>query len=366
MKNLAVFRTYIMTVLVIAASFNYAQDSSKIIILSNDVGLIVDSVERNEYKILPLFEDNFISAFFYMGSDNQYYCNVKLQSGNFVKDSVINLNYFSIRNTAVRIQNLESQKRGDKSFNIQNVELKFADSKEVKNLTYEQNKIKIENTNSQLPTNKLDLDYATIIGRDFEFGLSAGIVYNSATFDGLNKIFNLLEENIPEEPYNIPLSAYTFSASPLFRFSSIVIFKNSLIGEVEYSLSKRNNVYSNLDYKTFAISFSYVIPLLKNPYPFVTLGYSASKFTVVKNYNALVNDRQGRLESITLDGNAKGFNISLGLMYNLISEFGVSLYANYKFYPEINVNQQVFWQIQNLPKVDLKGIELGMSLYLRM
>jgi hypothetical protein len=145
----------------------------------------------------------------------------------------------------------------------------------------------------------------------------------------------------------------------------MVIFRNTIIGELEYSLSLHNNNYSNLDYKTFAISFSYVIPLLKNPYPYVTLGYSASKFSVIKNYNVRVNDRQGTLESITLDGNANGFKFSIGLMYNITSKFGVGLFANYKFYPEVKVNQQSNLQIEDIPKVDLKGIELGISLYLR-
>ena len=72
------------------------------------------------------------------------------------------------------------------------MELRFADGEDVKNLAYEQDKIKIEKTNSlslnrKLPTNRLDLNYSEIIERDFEFGLSAGIMYNSATFDGLGK-----------------------------------------------------------------------------------------------------------------------------------------------------------------------------------
>ncbi|HEX9252440.1 MAG TPA: hypothetical protein VF870_09365, partial [Ignavibacteriaceae bacterium] len=76
MENLKVYINYIIIVLVTAVSFSYAQDSSKIIILSDGIGLLVDSLERKEYEILPIFEDNFISAVFYLGSDNQYYCKV--------------------------------------------------------------------------------------------------------------------------------------------------------------------------------------------------------------------------------------------------------------------------------------------------
>jgi len=126
-----------------------------------------------------------------------------------------------------------------------------------------------------------------------------------------------------------------------------------------------DNNYSNLDYKTFAISFSYVIPILKNPYPYVTLGYSASKFSVVKNYGVLINNYQGRLESITLDGSTEGLKTSIGMMYNFTPGFGVNIYANYKFYPEVAVNLQGYFQGQDVPTVDPNGIELGISLYLR-
>lgn len=370
MKNLHVYKNFILIAFIFLVSLSYAQDSSKIIILSKDIGMIVDSVERKEYEIFPSFAENFLNSVYYLSPDSQYYCSVKLKSGDSVIDSVINLSYNSIRSTAVRIQSLESKKKGNKDFDVQKVELKFADGEDVKNFAYEQNKIKIEKTNSlslnrKLPTSRLDLNYGKLIERDFEFGLSIGIVYNSATFDGLDNIFYLLEENIPEEPYEIPPSSYTFSASPLFRFSSMIIYRNIIIGEVEYSLSFHDPDYSNLDYKTFAISFSYLSSIFNNPYPYVTLGYSASKFTVVKNYNARVNDRQGTLESITLDGNVKGIKISLGMMYDFTSKFGVNIYTNYNFYPEVEVNQKESLQIQEIPTVAINGVELGISLYLK-
>ena len=120
---------------------------------------------------------------------------------------------------------MESKKKGETNFNIQNVELKFADGKDVKNLALEQSRIILDNKKPllnlrKLPINRLDLDYSEIIERDFTMGLSAGIIYNSAKFDGLSKIFNVLEENIPEAPYKIPKSNFTFKASPL-----ISIFK---------------------------------------------------------------------------------------------------------------------------------------------
>jgi hypothetical protein len=366
MKNLTVFKTYIIIVLVTAASFNYAQDSSKIIRLSKDVGLVVDAVERKNFEILPRFDENFISAVFYLSPDSQYYCLVKLKSDGSVKDSIINLSYGSIRNTAVKIQIMESKKKGETNFNIQNMELKFADGKDVKNLVLEQSRIILDHKTPQLnlrklPINRLDLDYSEIIERDFAIGLSAGIIFNTAKFDGLGKIFNVLEENIPEVPYKIPKSDFNFKVSPIYRFSSIFIYRNTLMGEIEYAFKK----YSNLDYKTFAISMSYLIPVFKNPYPYIGLGYSASKFSVIKSYGVLVNDNQGTLESITLDGNAKGLKTSIGLMYNLNRNIGFNILGSYKFYPKVEVNQSSNYFIQNVPVTDINGFEFGLSIYLR-
>ena len=370
MKNLTVFKTYIIMVLVTAASFNYAQDSSKIIILSKDVGLVVDSEERKEFEILPRFNENFISAVFCLSPDTQYYCYVKLKSGDFIKDSIINFSYGSIRNTAVKIQTIESKKKGETNFNIQNVELKFADGKDVKNLALEQSRIILDNKKPllnlrKLPINRLDLDYFEIIERDFTMGLSAGIIYNSAKFDGLDKIFNVLEENIPESPYKIPKSDFTFKASPIYRFSSVFIYRNTLMGEIEYAFNNHDQDYSNLDYKSFVISMSYIIPVFKNPYPYIGLGYSVAKFSVIKSYGVYINDSQGSLESITLHGNAKGLKTSIGLMYNLNRNIGVNIWGSYKFYPKVEVNQSSNYFIQNVPITDINGFEIGLSIYLR-
>ena len=375
MKNLIILKNHIIIFLISAASLNYSQDSSKIIILSKDIGLVLDSQEKVEYKILPKFDKNFINAIFYLDTDSQYYCSVKLKSGDYVKDSTFILSYGSIRNIAARIQYIENKKKGEVDFDVKNLELKFADGTEAKNLSEERNKIiNIKKDTSKnlrkLPINKLNLDYSEIIKKDFDVGISAGIIYNSAKFDGLGKIFNILEENIPEAPYEIPKSNFTFKASPIYRFSSIFIYKNTVMGEIEYSFSLHDDNYTNLDYKTFSISLSYLIPTFKNPYPYATIGYSASKIKVIKNYNVLVNDRNGSLESITLEGNAKGLKASIGTMYNFTKNTGVNaginIWVSYKLYPKTEINQRSNIYFENSPTVNMNGFELGLSFYYKM
>jgi hypothetical protein len=371
MKNLMALKNYIIIVLITTASINYAQDSLKIILLSKDIGLVVDSQEKAEYKILPNFDENFINAFFYLGADSQYYCSVKLKSGDYVKDTTFILSYGLVRTIATRIQYIENQNMGKVDFDVKNVELKFADGTEAKNLTEEQNRITIDrkytSVNLQkLPINKLNLDYSEIIKKDFDVGISAGIIYNSAKFDGLGKIFNLLEENIPEAPYEIPKSNLTFRAYPLYRLSSIFIYKNTVMGELEYAFNLHNDNYSNLDYKSFAFSMSYLFTITKNLRPYVAIGYSASKFEVKKNYNVIVNSNGLKLESITLQGNVKGLKASLGTIYNFTKQTGVNIWGSYKFYPKVEVNQKSSNYIINPPTVNMKGFELGLSIYFKM
>ena len=53
-------------------------------------------------------------------------------------------------------------------------------------------------------------------------------------------------------------------------------------------------------------------------------------------------------------------------MYNFTPKVGVNFYTNYNFYPEVEVDQQSFTFIQNVPTVNINGFEIGLSIYLRM
>jgi hypothetical protein len=346
----------------------YAQDSIKTIILSKEVGNVVDSEERKKYNIFPTFSENFVSGYFYQNPDSQYFCQLKLMSGSSFQDSIIKYNYVSIRNIAARIQYQESQKTGKTDFDLDNVVLVFADGSEVKEIASIESSIilkdkKPPSTLRNLPINKLEMDYSEIIEKKFIVGISAGIVHNSADFEGLKEIFNLLEENIPEDPYQLPKSNLSFKASPIYRFSSLFIYNNKFMFEIIYSISPSNDELSSFEYESFSGSLGYMIQILRNLSPYISLGYSASKFTASNHYGSPVNDRQGTLESITLEGNVKGLMTSLGIFFNISQNFGINLLGNYKFYSDVSVNSQYYVSGQTIPTVDAKGFEFGLSIY---
>lgn len=365
--NRIIFNSLVLVGLLGFVNSCYAQDSIKVIILSKDLGSIVDTDERKEYNIFPAFGENFVSAFFYQGSDSQYYCSLKLQYNSSIKDSIIKYNYFSIRNIAARIQYQESQSSGKTDFNSNNVVLIFADGSEAKDLLLQQKNVTVQDKKLQsslrnIPINKLDVDYSEIIEKNYTIGISAGLVYNSADFNGLSEIFNILEANIPEDPYEIPQSNLSFKASPLYRFSSLIIYKKQFIVEVVYSISPSNEEPSYFKYESFSGALGYMIPILRNLTPYVSLGYSASKFSASNYYGNSVNDRQGTLESITLEGNVKGILTSLGIFYNISWNIGINLFGNYKFYSDVVVNSQGYLGDQTIPTVNAKGFEFGLSI----
>jgi hypothetical protein len=52
-------------------------------------------------------------------------------------------------------------------------------------------------------------------------------------------------------------------------------------------------------------------------------------------------------------------------MYDFSSKNGVNLYTTYNLYPEVKLDQLEFQQIQDIPTVDINGVEVGISFYLK-
>ncbi len=76
-------RVLIFTFFMISSICYYSQDSSKIILLSRDIGPIVDLNEKIEYNILPKYKENFVSAMFYLSADSLYNCKVRLRKDQY-------------------------------------------------------------------------------------------------------------------------------------------------------------------------------------------------------------------------------------------------------------------------------------------
>ncbi len=372
MKSSTISNSIILLLFIIPNLICFSQDSSKIIMLSKDIGPIVDLNEKLEYNILPRVKESFVSAMFYLSADSLYKCKLKLRKDQTVTDTTLMLNYSSIRNSAMRVQYLESIKKGHSNFNMQNVKLIFANNEEVENIVkMEESSLAISKKINpklyeftfvkELPLNKQNIDYAQFIESDNYFGASFGILYNSENFNELRRIFNLLEENIPEPGYEITKSDLTFNSFPIFSFSSnLIIFKN-LMFELKYGFNITPSSYQYLSYTTFLASLGYLQPVLKNTKLYGAIGFTGVDFDAFKSYNVAINEDKSMLESITLNGRTKGVKLSLGIKYNVSSSFIIDLIASQNFYSDLEIINTGSYQIPYTPSMNIDSYDIGIS-----
>ena len=373
MKSLTISNCLLLLLFIIPNLICHSQDSSKIIMLSKDIGPIVDLNEKLEYDILPRFKENFVSAMFYLGADSQYKCKLNLLKDQTVTDTTLILSYNSIRNTAMRVQYIESIKKGNNNFNIQNVELIFANSDEVKNIVKREEKsVTISKEINpklyqftfvkELPLNKQKIDYSKFIERDTYFGVSLGVLYNSASFNELGVLFNLLEENIPEDGYEIAKSDLHFNSFPIFSLSSFIIISKKFMLELKYGFNITTSSQKFLSYTTFLASLGYLQPVLKNTKLYGAIGFTGVDFDAFKNYHGVIDEYSGTLESINLNGRAKGVKLSFGIKYNISSSILIDINASQNFYSDLEIINTEGYQLPDIPSIDLDSYDIGISL----
>jgi len=347
------------TLILFQSSLCFAQDSSRIIILSSRVGTSIDSEERDYYRLFQSYDD-FNEAVIYQGTDSLFYYKITLLKDGSLKDTTFKISYKLMINWAGRIKYFELLKKGDLKFKTSSITLHYANGEIVKTPKPYKNKLEIIGSIKRIPLSDKKLDHEKLIKKDFQLGVSFGVVQNLATFDGLGDVFNLLEKNIPEDPYVVEKTNFTFNATPLFRIGILGLYKNMIMGEIEYSSSIKNNDYSNLDYGSFIVSVSYLYQFSQTVLPYLSAGYMGYNFEVVKNYSVIVNDSNGRLESITLNGNAKGPVFGLGIIFNIAPMVNVNLFGRYKILGNPKVIQDNRQNLSDFEtNVDANGFEIG-------
>lgn len=361
MKNKKVLRLLLLILFGIG-SLTSAQDSLKIIILSDEVGSLLDAEEKKEYDVMPKFGDEFIHAFFYLDKDEKYYFKVRLKTGNSFKDTVLTIAYNSVKSIAMRIQYKENIEKGNSDFNINDVQLKFEDGETARNL------IKVSSSRIPLaiPLAGTNSDYSQFVKKDLELGLGIGIIFNTYNFEDLSPIFYTIAKNVVRYPNAVNESDFTINSFPIFSFSSIFIIKNRFLGEIEYALGGTSSASSSLDYNSFSLSFSYLFLLSENLSPYFSIGYSGFNFNAVQNYGLPINtDYEGTLESISLEGAGKGVKLSIGAIYKIPNFASINIFGSYRFVSPIEVKNDYQSIINYDMSFDMKGYEIGLKILFR-
>ena len=352
------------TVILFQTTLCFAQDSSQIIILSSKVGTSIDSEARDYYKLFQAYDD-FNEAVIFRDTDSLFYYKITFFKDGSLKDTTIKVSYGLMINWAGRIEYFELLKKGDYKLDPSSITLRYANGEIVQIPGADKKKLRTSGYYflKRIPLNEKKLDNEKLIEKDFQLGVSFGVMHNSATFDGLGNVFNLLEEKIPEEPYTIQKSEFSFNATPSFIIGILGLYKNMIMGEIEYSFSIHDNDYSNLNYGAFIISISYLFQFSRTVLPYLSAGYMGYDFEVVKNYGEIVRNGYGRLESITLNGNAKGPVFGLGVIFNITNEFNINLFGRYKVLgnPKVNPNQY-YISSDFETNIDANGFEIGVKI----
>ncbi len=363
MKNLKFIAGLLIVISFAASTFCLAQDSTKIVILSDKIGAIVNAKEREEYKILPKFGDDFISAIFYVDSDNRYYCKVRLKDGNSFKDSIISYSYYSIKNIAVRVQTKEK----GVNFNPYYVKLKLNDGSILEDQDQEINLSESDKVLiGYLPLAETDSDYSQFIEKSLEVGLTTGIIITSYDYKELSHIFHLIAQKVVRDPSQISESDFAVNSFPLFSFSSMFILHEIISIEFEYSFGSGTKGSSSVSYESFTGSVAYLYPLSHNVSPYLSIGYKGFNFTASQNYGLpIVKDSVGTLESISLNGKGGGLKLSVGVIYKISDFFSINLFGGYVLSTQLNFDKKYSSYIENNISYNADGFEIGFKLLFR-
>lgn len=355
--------TIVITVFTMGSIF--PQDCSKIIILSKRVGTVIDRQERDYFELFKNF-DSFNSAVFYQSPEGDFYCKIIYGSSDSLKDTTFIVKYGQLVNTAMRITYFEELKKGVTGIDPNSIGINYASCEEIKNQSggtsvWGRQKL----SGDKLSLSSIKINPQDLIKQEWQYGVSAGMGYNSADFNGLSKIFNILEEKIPQEGYSVTKSNLKFSTNPLFILTGSLFYKDILKTDIEYSFSRNENKSLSFSYKSFSVSISYLFHLFDSAQPYVTAGYIGSSFTAKNdNYNDRVDDYSGTLKSITIDGNSKGLKIGGGVILNCNDNAMFNFYCHYDLLPNIIKirNDQGYDLSSYSHEVKISGFVIGISL----
>ncbi len=352
--------TILITVTIVSSIF--PQDSSKIIILSDKVGTTIDRQERDYFGLFKNF-NSFNNAVFYQSPEGNYHCKVTYRDNNSLKDTTFLVKYGQLANTAMRIIYFDDLKKGVTGIDPNSIKIHYASGEEIRNPNLgTSNWIKQKSIWNKLPLSSIKIDHKNLIKQKWQYGISAGMGHNTADFNGLSKIFNVLEEKIPQEGYSVTKSNLKFSANPLFIFTGSLFYEDIFKTDIEYSFSKNTSNSLNFSYKSFSVSISFLFHLFGFTQPYLSAGFIGASFTAKNGYYDRVNDR-GTLESITIDGNSKGLKIGGGVILNANEHVIFNIFGNYDALPNAKIRNDQGYDLSGYPnEVKTSGFVVGISL----
>lgn len=357
--------------------FINAQDSVRVIILSDKVGEEIDKQERTSYHLFERFR-TFEKAVFFQDSDSFYFCKLTYSDKNRMKDTIIAYSYKLIRNIAMRIEYFNELTSGvtiDDALN--RVKLTPGQIMVVKKQK-PQSGIKSEydtlkkstpvqvrkveepesiRTKGLLPIRKSDYVDKDLIRNKFRIGASFGILINGCKYEGLSALYNEIEEKVPEPEYEIKKTDIHLKTPAMLKLGIDFLINEWLFAEINSAFTFRDDP-KNVKYNSASVNLAYVFSLTKFMHTYIGAGYQAAVFSYKHDYYQKVASNGLQLEYIQMQGKANMFRWTIGTIISPRDMVNFHLYWSYNLGGKLKINKQY----PSDTSVMLNGWEFGISM----
>ncbi len=331
-----------------------AQDSSRIVIISPRVGIVIDRDERDKFYLFTRF-NNFLRAVFYQSPDSGYTCRIELQHPHGVSDTSIFYSDITLRTAAERINHFEDLMEGKYRMGTDPPEIQLYSGPEIP-MTISSKKITVQRSRELLPFDSKDRESFPNVR------IGAGISSYSPDFSGLNAAINAIEDRYRNPPFTVTHQDAGFDVSSLQWYSINVRISNRLAVFLETGLPLRGR--DQFSAASLSLLYFYYPDAPSWIRPYFGAGIGKYHFSANLEYFVPVDSDYTFLDEIKFNGGGTGYSLMNGVEIGSASKPGlnVTLFVNYLFVPELR---------KKLPegvtgRVRLSSFLFGAQVYLRL
>ncbi|MFC2092710.1 hypothetical protein ACFLSV_02305 [Bacteroidota bacterium] len=332
--------------IVLFSEYSLSQD--RIVIISEKVGEMMDSNEKESYSLFTNYKD-FKSAVFYRSSEGKYYVRVICETlGNITKDTVIHLGEASVFRAALRVEYYKDIVEGihpkNPKYSLDTLNNKYY--------------VRISNVYKDV------LPFVDPIRKRIPnplVGFDISLFYVSPDLSSVESFFKEAENSFRREGWNIPKNNLNFNVSTMYSFNLYIEIYKTLGIEIETGKSIGPDI--ELWYSVGFLRYGFDIEKLPSIRPYISAGIGKHSYFVEATYNnAIVSSGGAYLERISSEGGKVGYFFKAGSDFWLPTEGGyfplcLNAFATYSYIPEI-----VSTYYGYTTKVKLGGFRFGAGL----
>ncbi len=307
-----------------------AQDSMQRIIVSNRVGVVINSRDQERFGLFQQFQ-NFSHAFFYRTSDSAYHCWIQYETPAGIKDSVFNCSEAYLLRLQEWIDHYEDIQSGGyrmgddppKSLAIEG-ENATADSayrysifgSDILPISQNENEIEIE----EFPT--------------MSFGV--GVSSFSLDLSRLNAAYSAIEDHLASANFPVPHQTPQLNVAPVLWYSLEIRVAHPV--SILLEAADHDAGGESFSGVSGSILYSFDLPDTRLMHPYLGLGIGKYHYSETVNYGTPIDSLGNYLDAIKSEGGSIGWLILSGVELRSDHGFGLCLSVNYLAAPMMNTS----------------------------